>query len=201
MGKEIIVGVTGASGSVYAARLLLALERAPGVDTVHLVVSRHGRVALQEELDIPAAGALDLKRLLGAASERIRLHPIDAVEACISSGSYPTAGMVVVPCSMGTVARIAHGISDSLLTRAADVCLKERRPLVLVARETPLSVVHLKNLLAAAEAGATVLPAMPSFYSRPRTVEDVIDQILARVLDHFKIEHDLGRRWNPAATR
>jgi 4-hydroxy-3-polyprenylbenzoate decarboxylase len=195
--REIIVGITGASGAIYAARLLRALESCGEVGVVHLVVSRHARVAIREELDIPSAGPLDLKRFIGVAARRIRLHDLDAVEAVISSGSHRTEGMVIAPCSVGTLGKIANGISDSLLTRAAEVCLKEGRRLVLVVRETPLSRVHLVNLLKASEAGATIMPAMPSFYARPQTVEELVDQFLARVLDHFGLEHHLGRRWQP----
>lgn len=200
MAKELVVGVTGASGAVLAARLLAALERAPDVGAVHLVLSRHARVSLREELDVPSEGPLDLKRLVGFEPHKVRLHDDHAVEACISSGSYRHDGMVVIPCSMGSVARIAHGISDSLLTRAADVCLKEGRKLVLAVRETPLSRIHLANLLKAAEAGAVILPPVPAFYARPASIDDVVDQFLARLLDHLGIEHDRGRRWQGART-
>lgn len=198
MSQELTVGITGASGGLYARRLLLALEAAPAVEVVNLVVSAHARTALEHELGVPRTGPLDLKRLAGTEPFKIREHAIDAVDSRIASGSNPSLGMVVVPCSMGTVARIAHGISDSLLTRAADVCLKERRRLVLVPRETPLSRVHLQNLLHAAEAGAIILAAMPAFYHHPHSIEDVADQLVARVLDHLAIAHTLGRAWNPA---
>jgi 4-hydroxy-3-polyprenylbenzoate decarboxylase len=187
--------VTGASGAILAARLLAALDRLEGVGLVHLVVSRHARTSLREELDIPSDGPLDLKRLLGFAPARIREHEEHAVDACISSGSYRHAGMAVVPCSVGTAARIASGISDSLLTRAADVCLKERRPLVLAVREAPLSRIHLANLLRAAEAGAVILPPVPAFYARPRSIEEMADQFVARVLDHLGLDHAIGSRW------
>ena len=195
MGREVVVGVTGASGAIYAVRLLSALERAPDVSTIHLLVTGHARIALREELDLPCEGPLDLKRLLGVEPAKVRLHPLDAVGACIASGSWPTAGMVVIPCSMGTAAKIAHGISDSLLTRAADVCLKERRKLILAVRETPLSTIHLRNLLAASEAGALILPAMPAFYSKPASIEAMVDHYLGRVLDHLGLDHRLSRRW------
>lgn len=195
VGKEVVVGITGASGAIYAVRLLKALETSPEVATVHLVVTRHGRVAMAEELGGPHQGALDLKRLLGVTPERVRVHDNDAVAALIASGSHRTAGMVVIPCSAGTLAKIAAGVADNLLTRAADVHLKEGRKLLLVLRETPLSRIHLKNCLAAAEAGATILPPMPSFYTHPRDLGELVDQFVARVLDHLGLEHEIGTRW------
>ena len=192
---RITVGITGASGQLYARRLLRALAVCRGHDGVDLVVSQQARVALDEELDVGREGPLDLAALVGGEAGHIRLHDNGDVAAPIASGSQRSLGMVIVPCSMATVARVAGGVSDSLLTRAADVCLKESRRLILVARESPLSIVHLRNLLAAAEAGATILPASPPLYHRPKTVDDMVDQILARVLDHLGLDHELGRRW------
>ena len=197
---NVIVGVTGASGSIYARRLLVALDSSEAIDGVDLVVSSAARKTLRHELDVPSDGTLDLTLLLGRAPRKVRLHPIDAIDARIASGSNRSHGMVVIPCSVGTVARIANGVSDSLLARAADVCLKERRPLILVVRETPLSTIHLRNLTRAAEAGARIVPAMPAFYGRPKTIDDLVDQFTARVMDHLDLEHRLGERWRGGAS-
>ena len=196
MDRAVTVGVTGASGSCYAARLLRALGQSD-VDQIHLIVSRHARVAIREELDITADGPLDLELFVGGPTNKIRIEEDHAIESRVASGSNPSLGMVIVPCSMGTLARIVHGTSDSLLTRAADVSLKERRKLLLAVRETPLSQVHLRNMLAAAEVGATIMPAMPAFYARPKTVDDIVDHFVGRILSHLGVAHDLSRRWQP----
>ena len=192
---RITLGITGASGGLYARRLLQALVEAPGIAAIDLVVSRHGRAALREELGIPSEGALDLEELAQVKPTGVVLHSNDDVAASIASGSFPSLGMIVAPCSMASVARVAQGISDSLLSRAADVCLKERRRLVLLVREAPFSIVHLRNMLAAAEAGAIIFPAAPPLYTEPRSIQDLIDAVVARVLDHFAIAHGLGKRW------
>jgi 4-hydroxy-3-polyprenylbenzoate decarboxylase len=179
---RIVVGVTGASGAPYAKRLISLLAAAPKIE-LGCVLSKNARQvwALEcggspEELGVPVYAADDYR-------------------APFASGSAGWQAMVVIPCSMGALGRIAHGTSDSLLTRAADVMLKERRLLVLVPRETPLSVIHLENQLAVARAGALVLPASPSFYGRPRTLEEVLDTVVGRVLDHLGVAHTLGHRW------
>jgi 4-hydroxy-3-polyprenylbenzoate decarboxylase len=181
---RIIVAVTGASGSLYAQRLLDALALGPGGHEVHLVLSRYAPQVIQEELP----GGLRLP-------PGIVQHNLRTMNAPFASGSNAFDAMVVIPCSMGTLGRIAHGLSDDLLLRAADVMLKERRRLVLVPRETPLNLIHLKNLELLHLAGATILPANPSFYSRPTTLEALADTVVARVLDHLGIPHQLQARW------
>ncbi|MDA2804225.1 UbiX family flavin prenyltransferase [Nocardiopsis suaedae] len=182
---RLVVGVSGASAPHLAVHLLKAVRRLGGLDT-HLVLSRAARRTLQIEAGLRAT---DVAALATA------YHRAEDVAAPIASGSFTTLGMVVVPCSMRTLAGIAHGLSDTLLTRAADVCLKERRRLVLVTRETPLSLVHLRNMAAATEAGATVLPPVPAFYHAPETIDDLLDHWSGKVLDQFGIDHDLYRRW------
>lgn len=176
------MAITGASGSIYAQRLLDALD--PVEHEVHVVMSRYAPVVVQEELE----GGLRLKA-------GVVTHALRSMNAPFASGSNAFDAMVVIPCTMGTLGRIAHGLSDDLLLRAADVMLKERRKLVLVPRETPLNLVHLRNLELLFLAGATVLPANPSYYTRPATVEAVADTVVARVLDHLGIGHRLQARW------
>jgi 4-hydroxy-3-polyprenylbenzoate decarboxylase len=181
--RKIVVGLTGASGAPYAKRLLAVLRARDDVE-LGVCASRNAADvwALECGGDLhEAAGG----HVWGAGEYR----------APFASGSAGWDAMVVIPCSMGTAARIAHGISDTLLTRAADVMLKERRQLVVVPRETPLGLVHLENLAALARAGAVVLPAMPSFYGKASTVQDLLDSVVGRVLDHLGVSHDLVRRW------
>jgi 4-hydroxy-3-polyprenylbenzoate decarboxylase len=181
--KRIVVGITGASGAPYARRLLQLLGRRDDVE-IGVCVSQTAPDVwalecggdLRETVTQPIWGARDYK-------------------APFASGSAGWHAVAIVPCSMGTAGRIAHGISDTLLTRAADVMLKERRTLVVVPRETPLGLVHLENLLQLARLGAVVLPAMPSFYGKPASLDDAIDTVVARVLDHLGLDHDLLRRW------
>ncbi len=182
--RKIVVGITGASGAPYAKRLLHHLQaREADVDVGVCLSATAPEVwalecggDLREQLAFPSWGMRDFK-------------------APFASGSAGWDAMVVVPCSMGTVARIAHGISDTLLTRAADVMLKERRTLIVVPRETPLSVIHLENLTTLARAGALVMPAMPSFYAKPEGVDAILDTVLARVLDHLGLPNTIARRW------
>ena len=185
--------VTGASGAPYSVRLLQALVAAER--PVWLVVSGHGWRLLETEADVASLDALRAR--VGADAWRRWVTTYDDRDrgARPASGSARTAGMVICPCSMGTVAAVALGTSRSLVERAADVALKERRPLLLVPRETPLSVVHLENLLRVTRAGATVIPAAPGFYHRPTTVAELVDFVVARVLDHLGVEHAVGRRW------
>jgi 4-hydroxy-3-polyprenylbenzoate decarboxylase len=187
----VVLAMTGASGAVYGVRLLelLAMHAVP----TWLLVSSHGWRLLEEELDI--AGEPALKKATGGDWSLVRTFDDKDRGALPASGSVRTAGMVICPCSMGTVAAIAHGTSRSLIERAADVTLKERRPLVLVPRETPLSLIHLRNLTLAAEAGALVLPAMPGFYHKPAAVRDLVDFIVQRVLDHLGLDITLSQRW------
>ena len=170
---------------MWAIRLLEALRENPDVET-HLVITPAAERTIAAETSL----SLDAVRGLASAS-----YACDDVGACIASGSFPTMGMVVVPCSIRSVSAIAHGISDNLLTRAADVTLKERRRLVLVVRETPLHQGHLKSLLEVTQSGAIVMPPVPAFYSRPQTIADVVDQTVGRVLDLFGIDNALVQRW------
>jgi 4-hydroxy-3-polyprenylbenzoate decarboxylase len=186
----VTLGITGASGAPYAVRLLGALNESG--TPVRLILSEYGWRLLQEE-----AGIGDEPALRAATGDwsRVTLYDPRDRGATPASGSAPSRGMVVCPCSMGTLASIAAGTTRNLVERAADVALKERRPLILVPRETPLSLVHLRNMTALAEAGATILPAMPGFYHRPQSIDDLIDFVVARILDHLGIEHAVGRRW------
>lgn len=203
-GGDLVVAVTGASGAPYAVRLLEVLLRAQR--TVHLTISPAAVEVVRTELDRELVlDRFDPVALLGASANsldltRLHYHHYLDFRAGIASGSFLTAGMAVCPCSMGTVAAIAHGTSANLIHRAADVHLKERRRLVLVPRETPLGLVQLRNLTAVAEAGAVVLPAMPAFYTRPQSLTDIVDFVVGRVCDQLDVEHCLFRRWgDPAA--
>jgi 4-hydroxy-3-polyprenylbenzoate decarboxylase len=180
MRKEIVVGVTGASGAIYARRLLDVLCRDV---KVHIIVSDiAAKIAAHEGISFDGLDA--------------EYHPNDKLFASIASGSHQYDGMVVIPCSAKTLAAIAHGYADNLITRTADVCLKERRTCILVTREMPLSRIHMKNMLAAADAGAVIMPASPGFYNRPETIDDLVDMVVARVLDHLGVNHHIGQRWS-----
>jgi 4-hydroxy-3-polyprenylbenzoate decarboxylase len=198
---DLVLALTGASGAPYGVRLLEVLLRAGR--TVHVSLSPAAVEVIEQELDRRVSlERFTLEDLLGEAARaelpgRVCYHHFRDFRAGIASGSFLTGGMVVCPCSMGTVAAIAHGLSQNLIHRAADVHLKERRRLVLVPRETPLHVVQLRNLAACAEAGAVVLPAMPAFYTRPKSLQDAIDFIVGRICDQLGVEHDLLRRWGP----
>ena len=189
----ITVAITGASGAPYAVRLLEQLLAA--ARPVSLIVSSHGLRLLSTEMDIATVPAL--RERVGAAAwdAHARVYDDHDRGAAPASGSALSAGMVICPCSMGTVASIAAGVSRSLVERAADVALKERRKLILVQRETPLSEIHLENMLRVTRAGAVVMPAAPGFYHRPASVDDLVDFLVARVLDHLGVEHALARRW------
>ena len=186
--RRLIVGISGASGVVYGARLLEVL-RPLGVET-HLVMSRSAEVTLALETSLKPA---DLK----ARADIV--HAIGDLAAPISSGSFPTLGMIVAPCSIRSMAEIATGVTTTLLTRAADVTLKERRRLVLLVRETPLHTGHLRTMTALSEMGAIIAPPVPAFYAKPQTIEEMIDQTLGRVLDLFGIEAGIVRRWGEPA--
>lgn len=181
---RLIVGITGASGVIYGVRLLEILRPLP-VET-HLVMSRSAEVALAHETDLKR---VQVERLADV------VHSAQDMAAAISSGSFRTLGMVVAPCSMRSLAEIATGVTTTLLTRAADVTLKERRRLVLMVRETPLHLVHLRNMLTVTEMGAIVAPPVPAFYARPKTLEAMIDHSLGRVLDLFGLDSGTVRRW------
>lgn len=181
---RLIVGVTGASGSMLGLRMLEALRELE-VES-HLVLTRAGRMTLHYETGLKPA---DLTRLADV------VHSADDIGAPISSGSFRTLGMVVVPCSMKSLAEIATGVTDNLLSRAADVVLKERRRLVLVARETPLHLVHLRNMTTVTEMGAIVVPPVPAFYNRPESIDDILDHLTGRTLDLFGLDTGRVRRW------
>jgi len=181
-GLKIIVAITGASGALYAQRLLDNLD--PRLHDIHVVTTSYGQAVIAQELPeglcLPAGA---------------KTHNVKSMNAPFASGSNAFDAMVVIPCSMGTLGRIAHGTSEDVLLRAADVMLKERRKLILVPRETPLNLVHVKNLELLLQAGATILPANPCFYTRPITIEQVVDTVVARVLDHLGVPQKLMPRW------
>ena len=179
---RILVAITGASGSLYAQRLLDNLD--PRQHELHVVLSRYAPAVIAEELP-------DGLRLPAGAGS----HSLKSMNAPFASGSSAPDAMVIIPCSMGTLGRIAHGSSDDVLLRGADVVLKERKRLILVPRETPLNLIHVKNFELLIQAGATILPANPSFYTRPQSVEQVVDTVVARVLDHLGIPNKLAPRW------
>lgn len=196
MTLPVTLAITGASGAPYAVRLLEVLAR--NAVPTWLIVSGHGWRLLKEESGVASLAAL--KKATGGDWSSVTVYEDGDRGARPASGSAKSAGMVVCPCSMGTVAAIAHGTSRSLVERAADVVLKERRKLILVPRETPLSLVHLRNLTAVTEAGALVLPASPGFYLRPTRIEQLVDFIVQRVLDHLGVEADLVPRWGEGRT-
>ena len=183
--QRIIVGISGASGAIYGVRLLQALRTLPGIET-HAVISDAGWLNITHELGLERTHAPALADVV---------HSIDHIGASIASGSFRASGMVVAPCSMRTLAAIAHGLADNLLTRAADVMLKERRRLVLLARETPLHLVHLRNMTTVTEMGAIVCPPVPAFYQKPQTVDDIVQHSIARVLDLLGLEQTLAAPW------
>ncbi|MFN2431659.1 MAG: UbiX family flavin prenyltransferase [Gemmatimonadota bacterium] len=200
-----MLGVTGASGAIYAARLLRALLLAGR--PVDLIFTEYGLYLLKLELGLAGVGYGRLESLRDAldlpagAWDLVRPHRNHDLAADCASGSSRFAGVAICPCSMKNLAAIANGLSQTLLQRTADVALKERRPLVVVPRETPLNLIHLENMTRIARAGGSVIPAMPAFYQRPRTFEDLADFVAARVLDHLGIEQELVPRWEEAARR
>ena len=185
--KRIVVGISGASGGVMGVRLLAALRQA-GVET-HLVVTPGGWRSLARETSL-TRGEIEAQASVCYAAEDL--------DAAIASGTFPADGMVVCPCSMGTVSAIANGTSDNLLERAADVVIKERGQLILVPRESPFSAIHLENMLKLARLGVTIMPAAPGFYHEPKSIEDLVDFMVARILDHLGVEHELTSRWGYA---
>jgi flavin prenyltransferase len=194
--KRWVVGITGASGAVYGIRLIETLL-ASEVE-VHLVVTEAGWRVLKEELGWDTTkryAAFDVNFHEQLNRKQLILHPNADIGATIASGSFQVEGMIIMPCSMGTLASIAHGISDDLMTRAADVMLKEGRKLLLVPRETPLHAIHLENMLTLAKMGVKLIPAMPAFYYGPQSIEDMINFLVGKVLDQLPLDHDLYRRW------
>ena len=196
-GRIITVGVTGASGAIYAQTLLRMLDADRRVGRVALVVTETGLRLISTELGIVAADARKLPSLLtGTAAAKIEYMPNKDVGATIASGSAPVDAMVVIPCSAGALASIAAGLADDLLARAADVCLKERRQLVLCLRETPLNRIHIENMLRANDAGAVIMPAMPAFYFGPKKLEDAVEQFVCRVLAQIGLPQEAQYRWS-----
>jgi flavin prenyltransferase len=179
---KILVAITGASGALYAQRLLDNLD--PREHEIHAVMSNYAQQVIAEELP----GGLRLPA-------GVKTHNIKSMNVPFASGSNPPDAMVIIPCTMGTLGRIAHGLSEDVLLRAADVVLKEKKKLILVPRETPLSLVHIKNFELLLLAGATILPANPSFYANPKTIQDLVDTVVARVLDHLGVPQKLAPRW------
>ena len=192
--KNLTVATTGASGSLFLRELLLALERDRRVKTVNFIASDNALRVLAEELSIRGRSRL-LEQLLGKTSAKFHEQANSDIGANVASGSYPSEGMIVMPCSVGTLARIANGLAVHLIERAADVCLKEKRPLVLCVRETPLNKIHIRNLYRAADAGATIYPMIPTFYNRPAGMEAMARQFVYRVLAHIGLPQPDAYRW------
>ena len=192
--QNLTIASTGASGSVFLRHMLLALEREQRVHTVNFIVSDSGLRVIAEELGLRGRSRL-VEQILGKKSKKIETQNNDDIGANVASGSYPTDAMVVIPCSMGTLARIAQGTAERLIERAADVCLKEHRPLVLCVRETPLNRIHIRNLGLAADAGATIYPLIPTFYNKPRNADEMAREFCNRVLAHLGLPQDGAYRW------
>ena len=195
-GLHLTVAITGASGAILGRELLRALEADERVERVHFVASENSLRVLAEELGVSGRNDL-LEKLLSSKARKIIQHADADIGAPIASGSHPSGGMIVLPCSMGTLARIANGLADSLITRAADVTLKERRPLILCVRETPFNRIHLRNMTLAAEAGATIFPSIPAFYNRPTDAEEMARQFAFRVLAHIGLPQPGAYVWKP----
>jgi 4-hydroxy-3-polyprenylbenzoate decarboxylase len=183
--NRIVVGLSGASGAIYGVRLLETLSSIEGIET-HLILSRAARIIIEYETSIKSEAVEDLADVV---------HSPENLAACVSSGSFKTQGMIVAPCSMKSLSMIANSINDNLLIRAADVTLKERRRLVLIVRETPLHLGHLRHMTAVTEMGGIILPPVPSFYHKPKTIDDIINQTIGKALDQFDIPHQLFSRW------
>ena len=195
--KHIVtVGVTGASGAIYAQKTLELLEADPRVQRIHLVVTETGQRLLAEELNIVSGDLKQLPaRLLGKAATKTDVLSNKDIGASIASGSYAVDAMVIIPCSMGTLGSIANGLGDDLVARAADVMLKESRKLVLCVRDTPFSRIHLRNMLGAQEAGAIIMPAVPAFYHHPKDIDDLVTQFVCRVLAQINLPQETMFRW------
>ena len=183
--RKIIIGISGASGTIYGIRLLETLKSYGEIET-HLVISAVAKEIIQHENDRDPDEVLSLADIV---------HPITNLGAAISSGSFLTEGMIIAPCSIKSLSGIANSYNDNLLVRAADVCLKERRKLIIVLRETPLHLGHLELMARVTRYGATLLPPMPSFYHKPKTIDDIVNQTVGKVLDNFGIKHNLFKRW------
>jgi 4-hydroxy-3-polyprenylbenzoate decarboxylase len=183
--KRLIVGITGASGALYGVRLLAQLQRTEGVET-HLMISDAAALNLHHELDLK-------RKDIEALADHV--HSVRDIGACVASGSFHSDGMVIAPCSMKTLASVAHGMCDNLITRAADVMLKERRRLVLMVRETPFNLAHLRNMTAVTEMGGIIFPPLPALYQRPQSITDMVDHTVGRVLDMLGVAQDLAPEW------
>jgi 4-hydroxy-3-polyprenylbenzoate decarboxylase len=192
--QNLTVATTGASGSLFLKHLLAAVERDPRIHTVNFIASDSALRVMAEELGLRGRSGL-VRQILGKASRKIHQQSNTDIGANIASGSYPADAMIVLPCSVGTLARIANGIATQLIERAADVSLKEKRPLVLCVRETPLSKIHIRNMYRAADAGATIYPVIPTFYNHPTSLEDLARQFANRVLDHIGLPQPGAYRW------
>jgi len=192
--KNLTVATTGASGSIFVKHFLLALERDRRVEIVNFIASDSALRVMAEELGLRGRSNL-VGRVLGHASHKIRQQSNTDIGANVASGSYPADAMVVIPCSVGTLARIANGIASRLIERAADVCLKEKRPLVLCVRETPLNKIHIRNMYRAADAGATIFPLIPAFYNRPPSLDVMAREFAYRVLAHLGLPQPDAFRW------
>jgi flavin prenyltransferase len=195
---NVTVAVTGASGALLAQQLLRSLEADQRVTGIDWVISESALRVMAEELHLSGRSQV-IEKLLGSAPKKTLQHAEQDIGASIASGSYPTAGMIVLPCSMGTLAGIANGIAGNLIERAADVCLKERRPLILCIRETPFNKIHLRNMQLAADAGATIFPVIPAFYNEPATTADIIRNFVDRVLAHFGLPQPGAFVWKPGS--
>ncbi len=191
---NLTIATTGASGSVFLKQMLLTVEADVRVQCVNFIASDNALRVMAEELGIRGRPKL-LEELLGKSSQKIQQQNNDDIGANVASGSYPTDAMIVIPCSMGTLARIAHGIAGALIERAADVCLKEKRRLVLCVRETPLNKIHIRNMYRAADAGATVFPLIPTFYNRPPSLDAMAAEFANRVLAHIGLPQPNAYRW------
>jgi 4-hydroxy-3-polyprenylbenzoate decarboxylase len=195
-GQIITVGVTGASGALFAQKTLALLEEDARVARVHLVITETGQRLFAEELGLTTGDLKQLpSRILGRPASKLEVLPNKDVGASIASGSYEVDSMLVIPCSMGTLAAIANGISDDLIARAADVMLKESRKLVLCIRDTPFNRVHLENMLRAQQAGAVIMPVIPAFYDQPKTIDDLVTQYVCRVLAQIGLPQERMYRW------
>ncbi|MDR3747563.1 MAG: UbiX family flavin prenyltransferase [Acidobacteriota bacterium] len=192
--RTLTVAITGASGSIFARHLLDALDRDERVATINLILSDSGLRVMAEELEISGRDQL-VRKLLGRESQKIRQQNNSDIGANVASGSYQTDAMIVLPCSVGTLARIANGMAIQLIERAADVCLKERCPLILCVRETPFNLIHLRNMTLAAEAGATIFPVIPAFYFRPVSTEEIAREFVNRVLAHVGLPQPGAYHW------
>ncbi len=201
--KSITVGITGASGSIYAQSLLRHLCASSEVTRLDLIISQAGVRVAGEELGVNVAGTERrvVRELIGADSDKVIVHSVADIGATVASGSYLSDAMVIVPCSMGSLAAIAHGITRDLIHRAADVFLKEGRSLILVPRETPFNAIHLENMLKLARLGVRIIPAMPSFYHQPQTIDDLIEHFTYRLLDHLGVAHKQQTRWEGSKPR